>query len=73
MRSGKNMKPQGGVCISENKNDEMKCGKKSKCPVTAKLIHGSQEISAKKITYNTHSKQDGIVQLYFIRNLERSS
>jgi hypothetical protein len=50
----------------------MKGGKKLKLSVTAKLIYGSEAISAKKITYNTHSKQDGIVQLYFIRNLERS-
>ncbi len=50
-----------------------KGGKNLKISAPAKLIDGPLAISSKQKTYNTHSKQDGIVQLYFIRNLERSS
>jgi len=50
----------------------MEASRNLKISPAAKLINGVQTISAKKIQYNTHSNQDGIVQLYFIRNLERS-
>lgn len=37
------------------------------------FIHCPEAGYDKEITYNTHSKQDGIVQLYFIRNLQSSA
>jgi hypothetical protein len=50
-----------------------KAGENLKISIRAKLIYGPQAIFARNTTYNAHSKQDGIVQLYFIRNPERSS